>query len=304
MTFETLNEICRDVPGASVVEGQGGLPVIALQTDASQAQVYPHGAHVTHFQPVTQREPVLWLSRKSWFEDGKPIRGGVPVCWPWFGPHSSAPDLPSHGIARTREWQVESLELLDDESLRVTFLLKSDEQTRQVWPYSFELRHEITVGATLEMTLRTRNPGKSQLSLCEALHSYFRVGDVQRVRIEGLENTTYIDKIAAAAGRKQQGDEPVTFEGEVDRPYLDTESACTLVDPQLGRRIIVRKRNSRSTVVWNPHIEKSARMEDYADDEWPTMVCIETANVHDNAVTIDPGQTHEMTAVISVADME
>lgn len=303
MTLDKLNEICRTVHGASAAEGQGGLPLITLQTETSQAEIYLHGAHLTHFQPVTQREPVLWLSRKSRWEDGKPIRGGVPICWPWFGPHTSAPDLPSHGLARTRAWDLESLHTLDDGRLRATLLLKSDEQTRQLWPYSFELRHEVTIGETLEMTLRTRNPGKSQLSLCEALHSYFRVGDVQTVRVEGLENTHYIDKVDAAAGLKDQGDEPITFEGEVDRPYLDTPSTVTLVDPELGRRILVRKRNSRSTVVWNPHVNKATRMEDFADDEWPMMVCIETANVHDNAVTVDPGQTHEMTAEISVADL-
>lgn len=303
MTLDELKDICSAVPGASATDGQGGLPLITLQAPAGQAEVYLHGAHVTHFQPVAQREPVLWMSRASWYEDGKPLRGGVPICWPWFGPHSSAPDLPSHGLARTRSWNLESLQALDDGRLRATFLLTSDEQTRQVWPYSFELRHEVTVGETLEMTLRTRNPGKSQLGLSEALHSYFRVGDVQRVRVEGLENTRYIDKVDAASGLKDQGDEPITFEGEVDRPYLDTASTVTLVDPELGRRILVRKRNSRSTVVWNPHVNKAARMEDFADEEWPTMVCIETANVHDNAVTVDPGQTHEMTAVISVADM-
>jgi D-hexose-6-phosphate mutarotase len=243
------------------------------------------------------------MSRESWYEDGRPIRGGVPVCWPWFGPHSSAPDLPSHGLARTRAWNVESIEQRSDGRIAVTFLLTSDEQTRQLWPYSFELRYDVVVGETLELTLRTRNPGKSQLTLSEALHSYFRVADVQRTYVEGLEHTRYIDKVDAASGLKEQGDEPIAFEGEVDRPYLDTPSAVTLVDPELARRIIVRKRNSRSTVVWNPHIDKAARMEDFADDEWPTMVCLETANVHDNAVTVDPGQSHEMTAEISVAEL-
>ncbi|MFP4053312.1 MAG: D-hexose-6-phosphate mutarotase [Phycisphaerae bacterium] len=288
--------------GVQFVEGAGGLTKLVSTTDASQLEMYLHGAHLTHFQAAGR--PILWMSERSWFEPGKPIRGGVPVCWPWFGPHPDNPDLPSHGFARLREWDVLGIENVPQQQTpgeppqRVIELeLRDDGETRRFWPGEFALKLTVVQGASLEIRLETTNLGDQPFEITEALHSYFAVSNVGDIRIEGLEGTPYIDKVDGDA-RKQQGDEAVTFDGEVDRPYLGTVSACTLVDEGLRRKIVVSKEGSRSTVVWNPHVAKAARMEDYGDEEWPGMVCIETANVHDDAVTVEPGARHAMAARI------
>ncbi len=288
--------------GVQFVEGAGGLTKLVSTTDASELELYLHGAHLTHFRAAGR--PILWMSEQSWFEPGKPIRGGVPICWPWFGPHPENPELPSHGFARLREWSVAGVEsVLKDRTpgepsqRRIQLELRDDAETRRLWPCEFALKLTIVQGVCLEMTLETTNLGDQPFEITEAMHSYLGVSDVRNIRIEGLENVPYLDKVDGGA-RKQQGDEPVTFDGEVDRPYLGTVSACTLVDEGMRRKIVVGKEGSRSTVVWNPHAAKAARMEDYGDDEWPGMVCIETANVHDDAVSVKPGGKHAMTTRI------
>ena len=277
--------------------GINGLAKLTLHTRAAEAEVYLHGAHVTGYQPRGMK-PVLWLSGHSWFEDGKPIRGGVPICFPWFGPREGDPQAPAHGFVRLAVWKAESVEQSDDRT-SVTLLTTDTPQTRALWDHAFELRQTVALGpdGALIITLACRNTGAKAFSFTEALHTYLHVDDVRQVAIEGLAGVEYIDKMDAGR-RKRQDDEPIRFTGETDRVYLDTDAACTLTDPKAGRRIIVRKEGSRSTVIWNPWTDKSIRMPDFGDNEWPGMVCIETANAADNAVTLEPGAEHRMSAGI------
>ncbi|MCK4623944.1 MAG: D-hexose-6-phosphate mutarotase, partial [Phycisphaerae bacterium] len=179
----------------------------------------------------------------------------------------------------------------------VTLILRSDEQTQRLWPGQFELRITVTVATTLTMALETRNIGDEAFTITEALHSYFRVSDVRNVKIIGLENTEYF----VTDEHERQGDEPITFSAETDRKYINTTSTCILDDPGMARRITVEKSGSDSTVVWNPWITRAAEMSEFGDDEWPGMVCIETANLPGNAVTIPPGGSHVMEARITAA---
>ena len=285
------------IPGAvRFEEGRGGLVRVAVNTSHAEAHVYTHGAHVTHWQPAGAA-PVLFLSQRSVFQPGKPIRGGVPVCFPWFGPNARSASLPMHGFARLMEWAVESVRQQGAGEVALTLVLRSNDQTRSFWPHEFELRHTVTVGAELTMALETRNTGKEPFTVTEALHTYLRVGDVRKIEITGLENTDYIDKVAGGR-RENQGSWPITFTGETDRVYAGTRAATVLNDPGLGRRIVVEKSGSSSTVVWNPWIAKAAAMPDFGDDEWPGMVCVETANAADDAVTVAPGESQTMTARI------
>ena len=298
MSIEKLNGEFG-IPGAVVFEAdEHRLDRIRVTAgDGSEAIVYLLGAQVTHWQPAGA-EAVLWVSRQSAFGIGQAIRGGVPVCHPWFGNKADDPGAPLHGFVRLMPWIVESVEQNDDGTVTVAFWIKFDQGTAG-WPGFFELRHRITVGPTLTMELTTTNCGRDALTITEALHSYFRVSDVRSVSIDGLAGCTYFGKVTGGANQVQ-GDGPVGFAGETDNVYLHSRATCVLDDPGMGRKIHVAKRGSRSTVVWNPWIDKARSMPNFGDDEWPEMLCIETANALDDAVTIPPGATHTMAARISL----
>ena len=277
--------------------GEGGLPRAVATVAGSSAHVYLHGAHVTHFQPASS-PPVLFTSPRSAFAKGRAIRGGVPVIFPWFGPNPDDARRPDHGFARTAEWAVESVEG-GATSMAITFALEPDDTTRTLWPHDFRLRHRVRIGRTLELTLVAENPSRAAWVFQEALHTYLRVGDVEAAAVEGLAGVSYIDK-ADGMARKRQGAEPVRLRGLTDRVYLATESPCVVADPVLGRRVRVDKRGSRSTVIWNPGLETAGGMADLGPEAWRIMLCVETANAADDAVRLEPGGRHEMTASLSV----
>lgn len=289
-----------EIPGIVRIEpGRGGLTKIVVTSPQAAAEIYLHGAHVTHFQPAG-KEPVLWMSRSSLFEPNKPIRGGVPICFPWFGPRQGGPKAPAHGFARLREWHVDSVLQNNNGQVVVTLSLKSDGATRALWPADFVLRHIIIVGKTLEMKLELQNLSQQPIHFEEALHTYFSVGDIRRVWVEGLnQGLTYIDKVGGIFTR-QQAEPVIRFTGETDRVYLDTQTTCTVNDPAMKRKIQVSKSGSNATVVWNPWIAKSKAMPDFGDDEWTGMLCVETVNAASNAVDLPPGLSHTMSAQIGL----
>ncbi len=285
--------------------GQGGLIRAVLTAGGAEAHVYLHGAHVTHFQPAGQ-PPALFISQSSRFEAGKAIRGGVPICFPWFGPKADDATAPMHGLARDRAWKFKTVERMPDGSITVVLILKWSNALLEQWPHRFSATHTITLDSrgdrlTMELAVKNLNPPDMPMSFDfeEALHTYLCVSDVNQVHVTGLENTSYIDKVDQFA-RKQQNADPIRFTGETDRVFLNTQTRCTIHDPGHARRIIIDKANSNSTVVWNPWINKAKAMADFGDDEWPGMVCIETANVGDNKITLKPKQTHVMKAVVQV----
>lgn len=298
MDCNELNERFAMDDAVRFEPGEGGLPRATLRAEQGEAHVYTHGAHVTHFQPQ-DAEPVLWMSKRSWFAPGKPIRGGVPVCFPWFGPHPEDPEKPAHGFARLMEWTVESATLLDGGEVCLVLGLGPTPQTRELWDATFSLSYTVTVGQFLRIALEVHNGQSAPFTISEALHSYFCVSEVRNIRVCGLEEYAYLDKMADGQRCEPSG-KPITFAAETDRVYLDTQPPCTIEDDGLNRRIRMDSEGSASTVVWNPWTAKAARMEDYDDQEWPGMVCVETANAASNVVTVPPGQTHRIAATISV----
>ncbi len=285
------------LPGvATFFETSDGLIRLGIASDLSTAALTLDGAHVTHFQPVGAA-PVLFLSGSSHLAPGKPIRGGVPVCFPWFGPRAGHPQSPAHGFARITRWSLESLSGSHTEGVTVVLRLVSDEATRALWPHDFIARLRVEVTRELRLTLEVENTGTAPLPFEEALHTYFAISDVHGVTVTGLERAAYLDKVDAGQ-RKELGPEPLRFTGETDRIFPANTATCTIHDPGYPRRIIVEKSCSRSTVVWNPWIAKAKAMADFGDDEWPQMLCIETANVGADAVPLAPGARHEMTARI------
>lgn len=287
-------ETSLEIPGAArLTTGPGGLPRYEICTPLAEAHVYLHGAHVAHFVPARQA-PVLFLSSQSHYRAGAPIRGGVPVIFPWFGPREGASQ---HGFVRTRAWTPEAIQHKPGGEVTVTLRLEPDAETRPQWPGDWILRHRVTIGSALTMELEIENRGASPLPCEQALHTYFLVHDIHGVGVSGLEHAEYYDK-ADQMRRKRQPAEPIRFTGETDRTYINSEAACVIEDPGMNRRIVVEKTGSRSTVVWNPWAAKSSAMADFGGNEWPRMVCVETGNIADNALEIAPGARHVMRTLL------
>jgi glucose-6-phosphate 1-epimerase len=279
--------------------GPGNLPRLVVKTGLGAAEVYFQGAHVTAWHPASASEPVLWMSGSTYFEMGKPLRGGVPICFPWFGAHASDAKAPGHGFARLRDWNL--IEATESAAgvVMLALELASDRALTPLWPHAFRAVHRITIGATLTMALEVTNPSAEAFTFEEALHTYFAVRDVRNVTVTGLEQTEYLDKVTGF-DRKNQGGDPIRFTGETDRVYLNTTATCVIDDPGARRRVAIRKTGSEATVVWNPWIAKARAMPDFGDDEWPGMVCVETCNVNIHARKLAPGASHTMTAMIEV----
>ena len=298
-TVASSHLLVRPALPASVrlVQPPDGLPHLLVHSAAARAQVFFHGAQVTQWTPAGADTSVLWLSAESVFRAGKAIRGGVPICFPWFGPHRAEAAAPAHGFARFADWTL--IECADGATgVTLVFELLVDEHTSRYWRHPCRVVFRAIVGATLEMSLEVENTGPQAFTFEQALHSYLAVSDVREVTVSGLEGTDYLDKVDGFA-RKPQGADPIRFSAQTDRVYLDTTARCIVHDPGARRAIVVDKSRSRSTVVWNPWAEKAATFDDFGDDEWPRMLCVETANIRDAAVELPPGGRHHMEARIS-----
>jgi glucose-6-phosphate 1-epimerase len=285
-------------PSVRYISDSGGLPRFEVSTPAATAEIYPHGAHLTRWQPSHVSAPVLWLSGRSFWQSDKPIRGGVPICFPWFGPHKTDNSVPAHGFARVLSWTLCEAGESGDGTVNLAFELESDNAS-PVWPHHFHADMRFAIGSTLQIELTVHNVDTVPFTFEEALHTYFTVSDISAVTIAGLEETAYLDKVGGQAERHAEG-RPIQFTGETDRVYLDTTATCVIDDPGLQRRIVVGKNQSRSTVVWNPWIAKARAMPDFGDDEWRGMVCVESANVGSAAITLEPGHRHGMTVSLAV----
>ena len=278
--------------------GENGLPMARIDNGLALAEVYLHGAHITHFQPAGE-EPVLWMSSAAQFQAGKAIRGGVPVIWPWFGPHPSDSSKPQHGIARTAAWQVVASEALADGRTQLQLALTDTQQTRTLWPHAFELGLTLTVGTTLDIELTARNMGEQPWEAGAALHSYFAIGDVERMHIEGLAGCDYIDKLDNNQRKQQVGD--VRINEAVDRIYFhqqqvgdEADNVCMIVDEANARQIVVGSSGSRTTVVWNPWQENAKAMADFPDEGYRNMVCVEAANAAADVRRLAPDESHTL----------
>ncbi len=286
------------IPGQlDFAPGPGGLAVAEVSNAHASAMIALQGAHVMTWAPRRQ-QPVIWLSKAAKFVPGKSIRGGVPICWPWFGPHATEAKFPGHGFARTVMWEVIETETLRDGGTRLTFRIVQDDATRAQWPHATEALNIVTVGRTLELELVTRNTGSAAVTLGDAFHTYFEVGDIRRCTIHGLGNCPYLDKVDGGKQKQQTG--PVTIDGEVDRIYLDSTADVLIDDPGLNRRIRVSKRGSSSTVVWNPGIENAVKMGDFGDNGHLNMVCVESTNAADDVVQLPAGGEHRLWVRYSV----
>jgi glucose-6-phosphate 1-epimerase len=304
MTYTTFTaeELNRrfGIPGrVQVLADEGGLPKIRVTAPQSSGEMHLHGAQVTSWQPAGAEE-VIFLSRRARWEEGKAIRGGIPICFPWFRAKADDPHAPAHGLVRTRVWALESIEH-DAGGVTVRMTTESDSGTRTLWPGDFRLLQRVTFGKELKLEFTVSNTGGSSFRFEEALHTYYRVGDVRRVSIRGLNGVTYLDNTDSNKRKNQQGD--VMIVSATDNAYVNTEGALQLFDPALNRRIQIAKQNSRTTVIWNPWAEGARALSDLEEDAWQQMVCVEASNILEDAVELAPNGNHKMSVTMAVAPL-
>jgi glucose-6-phosphate 1-epimerase len=285
------------------IKDENGLDYIEIENRHATAKIALQGGHVMHWQPRHTAEPVLWLSKESRYETGRSIRGGIPLCWPWFGAHPTDSSLCMHGFARVTPFSVIDVGQMNNGNTRVILQMKHTENAQRQLSYPYTLVLTIEIGATLSIKLATTNRATQPFFMGEAFHTYFNIGDVEKVSITGLEDTEYADKLLDFWRDKQDGE--IRFNQEFDRVYVSTRNRVVLHDPELKREILIDKKGSNTTVVWTPWEKKAHQMPDMPkDDGWRNMICVETANAMENLVMINPGYTHILAVEYSVTDLQ
>lgn len=284
----------------TLITGQSGMPLIEVKNCAANAVIALQGAHIISYKPQGQ-EDLIWMSEDASFARGKSLRGGIPICWPWFGAHVSNPDLPSHGHARTSDWKLIRAEALSADTTHLLFELPDTTDTRRFWDTATRVQYSVTIGKELALTLETTNLDTSDVTIGAALHTYFRIGDIRQATVDGLSDCDYLDKVEGFARKHQNG--LLRFNAEVDRIYLDTGNRCEIRDPVMRRRIIIQSKGSHSTVVWNPGKDVAARMGDLGRDGYRNMVCVETANAAEDIVILNPGAVHHLSASYRISEL-
>jgi glucose-6-phosphate 1-epimerase len=296
MDIEALNAGLGIEGVLRFTEGRGGLAMIEIANEHATALISPYAGQVLAYRPVGAGEDLLFVSDRAHFAEGKAIKGGIPICWPWFGPDPDGRGRPAHGFVRAWPWTVLATEALADGSTRVQMGIADDKDTRAIWPQYFNLLVEIQVGAALSVALVTRNAGDRPFRITQGLHTYFKVGDSSQVRVEGLDGRHYIDKAAGAGDAVIHQEGAVVFEGEVNRIYEDVPPMLTIVDPSLGRRIRIDSEHSHTAVVWNPWTETARAMDDLDDEDYRRFICVETVNTASEVIEIPPGGTYRLAA--------
>jgi D-hexose-6-phosphate mutarotase len=287
-----------EIPGrVTLQEGNGELTKIEVTTDWSTAEIYLHGAQITDFRKKNE-PPLLFTSQCSRFERGQPIRGGIPIILPWFGPREGEP---MHGFARLAEWDLHEVTALPEGGATLRFSLPETAENA-TWP-RFTAHYIVTVTESLLLELIITNASRDQnFSFETCLHSYFTVGDISAVSITGLKGLTYLDKVENFT-QKTETNEALKISSEVDRIFLDSTGPVEILDPKLGRKIRIEKSGAASTVVWNPGMAKAQQMPDFGNDEYKQMICVEAGNVARNKVTLAAGKSSAWRMKLSSAPL-
>ena len=287
-----------DIPGCVKIDSLRGAGIVAVKTAAAEATIALQGAQLLSWTPAGEAD-VLWTSPLTEIGTGKAIRGGIPICWPWFGPHPSDPAAPGHGFARNAFWELMTTEKQGD-TARIVFRLSESDLQRTYGPTTVDLKLTLSIGRDLEISLTTGNLGADPLVITEALHTYFHVGDVRQIAIAGLDGASYLDNADGGTRKTQKSN--IAIDREVVRNFDGTTALVTMTDPVLARRIAIEKSGSGATIVWNPWTRAGAgSFTDIPSGDFAKFVCIESGNAGRAAITIPPGAQHTLTARYSVA---
>ncbi len=297
--FEELEDKFSIEGELGFAELEENMMFITVSNKFADADICMYGAQVTSFQPH-KTMGILWMSPESNFVEGVPVRGGIPVCFPWFGPHKTDPSKPQHGFGRLMYWNlIETASLPSDETF-VKLQLCSNTETKKFWEHDFCAELSVIVGKTLKVTLKVTNTSSIPFEYTCALHSYYNISSVEEISIEGLQGTKYFDQLEP--GEFVQEPENLEIHNAETRHYLNTESDCIINDPVFNRRIRVAKSGSKVTTVWNPWEEACMKTTDLADDAYHSFVCIEAVNAFDDLIKLLPGESHETSAFIGIVE--
>lgn len=280
------------------VEGKGDLPLARINNPYAKAEISLYGAQVLSFKPNGQKD-ILWMSPQCVYEPGKPMRGGIPVCFPWFGPHAGDNHKPSHGFARLLTWDVSETSALPNGATRLILELKSNTETTALWPFAFSAKMIFEIRERLDVTLCCTNTGDEIFSISEALHSYFSISDIAQIDIHGLKDCDYYAGFSMDDPIRQKGD-ILKIAKEENRRYINHSGDCVLTDPTWNRRIRISKKGSNVTVVWNPWSGTVKTMPDIPGSGYRDFICIEAVNAYADTVILKPGETHCLSAVLGV----
>ena len=304
ITIDNLNQqFALTSPQVSlhIVKGKGDIPLIELKNQLSESIISLQGAHILSWQPSSQDE-VIWLSEDASFLAGKSVRGGVPICWPWFGAHQSNDSFPAHGFARTVMWELSATEQLKTGETQIRLSLNTEQlsdEFQEMWPYATSVEYVITLGASLKLELITTNNSAQDIIIGEALHTYFNIHDIRLTQVEGLDGREYLDKPDNFKRKKQNGF--IDIKEEVDRVYVKT--ADDIIINNSLREIKISKQGSQSTIVWNPWQAVAEKMGDLGKDGYLKMLCVESANAAEDVVQLNAGQSHSLSVEYSVQDI-
>ena len=300
--IDELNEKFSIEGELGFMELENDMIAATISNKYAEADIYLYGAHVASFKPHGTID-LLWLSPESSFEEGKPIRGGIPVCFPWFGPNKEDATKPMHGFGRLMYWEVVETGTTLQGETNICLQLESSEQTKVYWPYDFKAELFIVVGKKLSVTLKVTNNSYEVFKYGCALHSYYSVSSIENITIEGLDGVNYYDQLQGYKEECQKTPE-LKIEKAETRHYHNTETPVLINDPDFRRTIKVDKQGSRVTTVWNPGAEACAGITDMSDDAYQTFLCIEAVNSFDDTIRLAPGEIHETTAIIGLNEEE
>ncbi|WP_299491619.1 D-hexose-6-phosphate mutarotase [uncultured Shewanella sp.] len=269
---------------------KNGLEYIDIDTQHCQARIFKQGAQIDFFKPKGQK-PLLWCSSDNDYQVGSAIRGGIPICWPWFGQHDNSA-WPQHGFARTQMWQLSEVKI-NDKEVDLLFTLALNESTQDYWPYHTQLSARFRLSETLSVSLINTNLDDKTITLTQALHSYFPIGNIHALSATGFNQAQYIE---FNQGPFKQQQDNVIINQETDRVYTQLSPQQQLHTPD--GIIEISRENSQSAILWNPWSDKSKRLSHFKDDDYLSMICLEAANVLDDKITLAPNESHTLTTSI------
>lgn len=304
MNIEKIKKVFSVDGQISVVEGDNGIPFVVIKNKSSAAIISLYGGQLLSYKHAG-KDDLLFLSKLANYKQGAAIKGGIPVCWPWFGVDPENKGRQSHGFARNNMWELRSTESLSDNQCRVVMGLTENEETRLLWPFEFDLTIEITIGEVLGVKLITKNTGKQKFVITQALHTYFSVANIENVVLQGLDKKKYLDKANINVGDEEKiqiGN--IEFNHEVDRIYLDAPASTQLIDTMREQQVDICSTGNKTAVVWNPGADICEQMSDLENTDYQKFVCIETANAASNVIEVHPGESYVLSASYSVLALE
>lgn len=295
MNFSSLCEKINGSTGVSLTGLEEDYPIIEVQSATATASIALHGAHLISYTPTGQKA-VIFTSESAVYKEGKAIRGGIPICWPYFNAHPTEADFPAHGIARNRFWELLSIESSGDGHTLI-FEMPIDEKDHNLIGGRCKLTVSFEIADTLKISLTSTNTGSCDLSVGGALHSYFQIGSITTSPVSGLDSVSHLDTLT---DETSMHDGLIKIAREYDRVFLPSAHAVTIHDQSNHREIIVTKENSHATTVWNPWIDKSAAMADLGNEDYLSFLCVEAINWKEDLRSIAPGESHSLIQQVSL----